>query len=402
MKALVFHKPKDIRVEDLPLPRIEHARDVVVRVSAASICGSDLHIFNGYLPQRRPFTLGHEFMGVVEEVGPRVFTVKKGDRVIVPCLIACGRCYFCDRGLPGQCEISNPRRYGPDGIVDRAGGVFGYGDDYGGYDGGQAEFVRVPFADFGLRKVPDGVSEEHALLMGDVIPTGWTAAEWCDLKGGETVAVFGCGPVGVMALKAARLMGAGRLIAVDIQPYRRELAWRLTGAELVDPALADPVDAIRHMTEGRGADACIDAVGMEAEHGWVESMSNVIHRQVGTTKVLRAALRAARRGGAVSVIGLYGGEFDNFPVGQLFDKSLRVRSGPAPIHAKVDMLLDLVVRGQLVAEDLVTHRMPLEEAPRAYRLFNDKRDHCLKVVLRPRPAPPDLAKMKRLGEHVTA
>jgi threonine dehydrogenase-like Zn-dependent dehydrogenase len=384
MKALVFHKPKDIRVENVPDPKIENVRDAIIRVTSTSICGSDLHIYNGYFPQPKSMVLGHEFMGVVEEVGPRVAALKKGDRVVVPFPIACGQCYFCAKGLPGHCERSNPKHYGPDGsATQKGGGLFGYTDLYGSYPGGQAQFVRVPFADYGPRKVPDGIPDERALFLSDIIPTGWTAADWCELKGGETVAVFGCGPVGLMAMKAARIKGAARIIAIDILDYRLQLAKRVAGAQLVDASKADPVEAIRQLTEGRGADACIDAVGMEAEHGWVESAKNLATMSVGTIKALKNAMRAARRGGVVSCVGVYGADPTDFPLGQLFDKGLTLRGGQAPVHRYLDELLGLVLEGKLTAEDIVTHRFPLEEGPRAYMMFNDKEDGIVKAVLTP-------------------
>ena len=383
MKALVFHSPKDVRFETVPDPRIENARDAILRVTSTSICGSDLHIYNGYFPQKSPMILGHEFMGIVAEVGPRVRNLKKGDRVVVPFPIACGECFFCARALPGQCERTNPRHYGPDGTKNRGGGLFGYTDEYGPYSGGQAQYVRVPYADVGPRKVPDGLPDERVLFLSDIIPTGWTAAEWCELQGGETVAVFGCGPVGLMAMRSARLQGAARILAIDPVAYRRDAARRAADAEVIDPSSADPVEAVRELTGGRGADACIDAVGLEAEHGLMESVSNVLHLQVGTINSLRSAIAAARRGGAVSVIGVYGAPASDFPLNEVFDKGLRLRAGQAPVQARIDKLLDMVVAGRLTAEDLVTHRVPLAEGPAAYEAFNFKRESCLKFVLKP-------------------
>lgn len=400
MKAVVFHKPKDVRVETVPDPRIENARDVILRVTSTSICGSDLHIYNGYIPQKSEMILGHEFMGLVEEVGPRVLNLKRGDRVVVPFPVACGRCWFCQRGLPGHCEMSNPGHYGPDGKKDRGGGLFGYTDLYGHYDGGQAQFVRVPFADVGPRKVPDGVPDERVLFLSDILPTGWTAAEWCELKGGETVAVFGCGPVGLMAMKAARLQGAARIIAVDILEYRRKMAEKIAGAETIDPAAGDPVEAIRELTNGRGADACIDAVGMEANHTIRESMSNVLHAQIGTIKVLRSAIGSVRRGGVISVIGLYGSPASDFPIDEIFEKGLHLRSGQAPAQACLDRVYDLALQGKFTAEDIITHRMALDDAPRAYRLFNGKRDDCVKVVLKPWLTEPVRFQPKEAAEQV--
>ncbi len=383
MKALVFHKPKDIRIEDVPKPKIENVRDAILRVTATSICGSDLHIYNGYFPQARSMILGHEFMGVVEEVGPRVANLKKGDRVVVPFPIACGQCFFCTRNLPGHCERSNPKHYGPDGsMTEKGGGLFGYTDLYGPYQGGQAEYVRVPFADFGPRKVPDDVTDEQALFLSDIIPTGWCGAKWANVKPGDSVAVFGCGPVGLMALKSAKLQGATRLFALDVLDYRLELARKLTGAEIINDDKSDAVEELRKRTDGRGPDACIDCVGMEAEHGWLESATNVLKAQVGSLKSLKAAMRGVRRGGSVSVIGVYGTDVD-FPLGQFFDKGLRIQGGQATVHAYIDDLMGLVGSGQITAADIVTHRLPLSEGAKAYQMFNEKKDGVVKIVLKP-------------------
>lgn len=384
MKALVFHKPKDVRVETVDDPKILHVRDAIVRVTSTAICGSDLHIYNGLFPQPRPMTLGHEFMGVVEEVGPRVTNLKKGDRVVVPFPVACGQCWFCQRELPVACENSNPRYYGPEGNPkQKGGGMFGYTDLYGGYAGGQAQFVRVPFADHGPRKVPGDLTDEQVLFLSDILPTGWFAVEWAGVKGGETVAVFGCGPVGLMAQKVARYKGALRVIGVDIEPYRLEKARLACGSETIDASRVDPVAALRELTGGRGPDVCIDAVGMEAERTLREKASAVLHLQRGTMKVLTQCLSAVRRGGAVSVVGVYGADYDNFPVGQLMDKGIELKAGQAPVHARIDKLLELVAERKIVAEDIISHRLPLSEAPRAYHIFNEKLEGCVKVVLKP-------------------
>lgn len=383
MKALVFHKPKDIRYEEVEDPRIQHAQDVILKVTATSICGSDLHIYNGYFPQGNKLVLGHEFMGVVTELGPRVKNLKRGDRVVVPFPIACGDCWFCMREMPIHCEKSNPAHYGPDGRTGKGGGLFGFTDLYGHFDGGQAELVRVPYADFGPRRVPEGMPDDEALFLTDIIPTGWAAAEWCAIQPGDCVAVFGCGPVGLMALKAANLMGAGRLVTVDPLRYRRELAARVTGAVPLDPAKTDAVEEIRRLTSGRGADACIDAVGMEAEHGVMQSLSNVLHLTVGSINALKATIASARRGGAVSVIGVYGAPPRDFPLDVVFDKGLRLRAGQAPVQTRIDKLIDLVATGKLSAKDIVTHRLPLKEGPEAYKMFNDKKDGVVKVMLTP-------------------
>lgn len=385
MRAVVFHKPKDVRVDHVPDATLRDPGDALVRVTSTAICGSDLHIYNGLFPQLRPFRLGHEFMGVVEEVGREVKTLKKGDRVVVPFPVACGECFFCEKGLPPHCERSNPDHYGPGGHVlsEKGGGLFGYTDLYGGYEGGQAEAVRVPFADVGPRKVPEGVSDEKVLFLSDIVPTGWCALRWCDLQGGETVAVFGCGPVGIMAMKAAWLQGAGRVIGVDVVPYRLAKARDVARAETINATLLDPVETIRELTSGRGADVCVDAVGMEAERTILEKLNAALHLERGTMKVVTTCLSAVRRGGTVSIVGVYGTHFHDFPLSQVFDKAVRLVGGQANVHRHIDELLDLVVHDRLRADDVISHRLPLDEAPRAYRMFNGKEDACVKVVLRP-------------------
>ncbi|WP_437984125.1 zinc-dependent alcohol dehydrogenase [Sorangium sp. So ce117] len=385
MKALVFHKPSDVRVEDVPDPRIEEPTDVIVRVTATAICGSDLHIYNGFFPQAKPMVLGHEFMGVVEEIGPQVTKLRKGDRVVVPFPIACGRCFFCHAELPGHCESSNPKHYGPEGgtLEGKGGALFGYTDLYGGYNGGQAEYVRVPYADFGPRRVPERLTDEQVLFTTDILPTGWTAIEWAELKGGETVAVFGCGPVGLATMKCAWLRGAARVIGVDREEYRLKTAREVAKAETVNADKVDAVEAIRAMTGGRGADVCVDAVGMEAHRGLLEKASSALHGQVGTISALRLALSAVRRGGVVPVVGVYGVSYDNFPLGQVFDKGLRLQAGQAPAHNFIDRILKHIEDGHLRADDIITHRLPLSRAPHGYEIFNKKLDDCVKVVLKP-------------------
>jgi S-(hydroxymethyl)glutathione dehydrogenase / alcohol dehydrogenase len=385
MKAVVYHRPKSVSVDRVPDPKIEHPRDAIVRVTLAAICGSDLHIYNGFLPQTKRLTLGHEFMGIVEDVGAEVKNLKKGDRVVVPFPISCGECFFCTRHLPGHCERSNREYYGPEGGVlrQKGGGLFGYTELYGGYAGGQAEAVRVPFADVGPRLVPEQLTDEQALFLSDILPTGWTAIEWAGLSGGETVAVFGCGPVGLMAMKAAWVRGAGRVIGVDIEDYRLDVAGRVASVETIHARRRDPVRAIRELTQGRGADVCVDAVGMEAHRSILKKLSNVVHAQLGSTAALEACLSAVRRGGTVPVGGVYGMPYDNFPIGQIFEKGLTLRAGQAPAHAYIDELLTLVAGGKIIADDIITHRLPLTEAPHAYDIFNKKKDGCVKVVLRP-------------------
>lgn len=384
MKAVVFHKPKDVRVDAVPDPRIEHSEDVILKVTSTAICGSDLHIFNGFLPQTNPMIMGHEFMGIVEEVGDGVQNLKRGDRVVVPFPIACGGCFFCNHSLPGHCEVSN-RNYGPEGglLKEKGGALFGYTDLYGGYSGGQAEYVRVPYANFGPRKVSDRHSDDQVLFLTDIFPTGYSGVAWAGVKGGETVAVFGCGPVGLMAQKCAWVLGARRVIGLDIEPYRLEAARRTAGSEVINVKDTDCVEEIRMRTDGRGADVCIDAVGMEAERSLMDKLANVVHGEAGSISVLRLAIRAVRRGGAISVLGVYGMPYDNFPIGQIFDKGISLHSGQAPVQACIDELMQWLNEDKIALDDIITHRMTLDEAPEGYRLFNDKQDNCVKVVLKP-------------------
>ena len=385
MKALVFHHPGKVSVDNVPEPKIKHAEDVILRVTATAICGSDLHIYNGFFPQKRDMVLGHEFMGIVEEIGSNVTSLQVGDRVVVPFPIACGGCFFCQDGLPGHCENSNPEKYGPEGglLDQKGGGLFGYTDLYGGYDGGQAEYVRVPYANFGPRKVTSDFRDEEVLFLTDILPTGYTAIDWAELQGGETVAVFGCGPVGLMAMKCAWLRGAKRVIGIDIEPYRLATAKRTANAEILNAAEEDPVQAIRDLTEGRGADVCVDAVGMEANRNLLDKLSNIIHAQAGSIKGLQTAISAVRRGGVVTVVGVYGTPYDNFPLGQIFDKGITMRFGQAPVQKYIDELLTWVEQRKIRLDDIITHRLPLAQAPHAYEIFNKKEDNCVKVVMKP-------------------
>jgi threonine dehydrogenase-like Zn-dependent dehydrogenase len=385
MKALVFHRAKHVEVNDVDDPKIEDPEDIILRVTSTAICGSDLHIYNGFFPQLRDLVLGHEFMGVVEETGAGVKALSKGDRVVVPFPIACGACFFCQDGLPGHCQNSNPKNYGPEGglLSQKGGGLFGYTDLYGGYSGGQAEFVRVPYANFGPRKVPDNFQDEEVLFLTDIFPTGYSAIDWAGVKGGETVAVFGCGPVGLMAQKVAWLRGAKRVIGVDIQDYRLNAARETANAETVNAQETDPIEAIREKTDGRGADVCVDAVGMEADRNLADKLANVWHAEIGSIKVLKNCISAVRRGGFVSVVGVYGIPYDAFPLGQIFDKGIKLAFGQAPVQKYIDELMRLLGQGKIQLDDIITHRLPLSEAPRAYDIFCDKKDGCVKVVLTP-------------------
>ena len=384
MKATVFHSTKKVSVDEVADPTIEASTDILLKVTSTAICGSDLHIYNGFLPQKKPMTMGHEFMGIVEEVGKDVKSLKKGDRVFVPFPIACGACFFCEHDLPGHCEESNDN-YGPEGglLTEKGGALFGYTDLYGGYAGGQAEYVRVPYGDVGPRKVPEGLSDEQVLFLTDIIPTGYTAIDWANPQGGETVVVFGCGPVGIMAMKSAWLRGAKRVFGVDRERYRMAKAAAIANAEVLHAQDDDVSEVIRAATNGRGADIAVDAVGLEAHRSVGDKIANVVHGEMGSISALRAAISAVRRGGTLSILGVYGMPYDNFPIGQLFDKGITLKMGQAPVHAIVDELLAHVVAGRLRADDVITHILPLSEAAKGYDIFCEKKDDCVKVVLKP-------------------
>jgi S-(hydroxymethyl)glutathione dehydrogenase/alcohol dehydrogenase len=385
MKALVFHTPKHVSVDTVDDPKLEDPRDAVLKVTSTAICGSDLHIYTGAFPQPKPLVLGHEFMGVVEEVGAAVKNLKRGDRVVVPFPIACGQCWFCSHAFPTQCENSNKDHYGPEGglLSEKGGALFGYTDLYGGYSGGQAQYARVPYADYGPRLVPENLTDEQVLFLSDIVPTAYSGLRWAELKAGETVAVIGCGPVGLMALKLARIMGAARTIGVDVLPYRLETARATSGAEVINADDSDPIERIRALTGGRGADVVIEAVGMEPERGFLKKLANVAHLQRGSITAVELAFRAVRRGGRVSIMGVYGTTYDNFPLGQWVDKGLRVQSGQATVHNYIDELMEMIVSDKLKAHDIISHRLPLERAPDGYSIFNKKEDNCTKIVLKP-------------------
>lgn len=387
MKAAVIHGPGKVTCDNVDDPEIKNDSDIILKVTATAICGSDLHIYSGGIPQPRPMTLGHEFMGIVEETGNGVKNLKRGDRVVVPFPVACGSCFFCNHQLPGQCENSNPDHYGPEGgiLTEKGGALFGYTDLYGGYDGGQAEYVRVPYADFGPRIVPDNLSDEQVLFLTDIFPTGYTGVAWGEVKGGETVAIFGAGPVGIMAAKSAWLCGAARVINVDTLQFRLDKAKSSANSETIlwKDGTKDVVEQIRELTQGRGADVCIDAVGFEPERSILDRAKAVINFEKGSVKVLEACMSAVRRGGIVSVLGVYPYNYDNFPIGQFFDKGIILKGGQAPAHKYIDQLLKYVVDGKVVLDDIITHRLPLSEVSHAYDIFKKREDNCVKVVLDP-------------------
>ena len=386
MKAAVFHRPGKITCDNVADPKMEAQTDIILKVTATAICGSDLHMYSGGIPQPRPMVMGHEFMGIIEETGKEVSQFKKGDRVVVPFPIACGGCFFCQHDLPAACENSNPDHYGPEGgiLTEKGGGMFGYTDLYGGYNGGQAQYVRVPYAQFGPRLVPDNLTDEQVLFLTDIFPTGYTGIMWGEVKPGQTVAIFGAGPVGTMAAKSAGLFNAGKVIVVDTLQYRLDKVKQLTGCETVLWEDAKQVAAaIRGMTEGRGADVCVEAVGFEPDRGVLDRAKAVINFEKGSVKVLEVCMSAVRRGGIVSVLGVYPVHYDNFPVGQFFDKGITLKGGQAPVHAIIDKLFDYVKEGRVKLDDVITHRMSLDDVARGYEIFKKKEDNCVKVVLDP-------------------
>lgn len=387
MKAARIHGPMKVTCDNVDDPKIEQSRDIILKVTATAICGSDLHIYSGGLPQPRPMTLGHEFMGIVEEVGSSVNNLKRGDRVVVPFPIACGNCFFCTHHLPGHCENSNPDHYGPEGglLTQKGGALFGYTDLYGGYDGGQAQYVRVPYADYGPRIVPDSLTDEQVLFLTDIFPTGYTGIDWGEVKGGETVAIFGSGPVGIMAAKSAWLRGAARVIIVDTLQYRLDKAKATANVETIlwEDGAKGVVEQIRDMSHGRGADVCVEAVGFEPDRSILDKAKAVINLEAGSPKVLEACMSAVRRGGIVSVLGVYPTTYDNFPIGQFFDKGIILKGGQTPAHKHIDTLLEYVVQGKVKLDDIITHRLPLSEVAHGYDVFKKREDGCVKVVMDP-------------------
>jgi len=385
MKAAVFHKPGKIQVDTVEDPKILDPGDVILKVTATAICGSDLHILSGAVPQKSNMIMGHEFMGIVEEVGSEVKKLKKGDRVVVPFPIACGHCFFCSHGATPHCENSNYEHYGPNGaLTDEKGwALFGYTDLYGGYSGGQAEYVRVPYADISPRIVPDELSDDQVLFLTDIFPTGWSAIDWAQLKGGETVAIFGSGPVGLMAQKAAWINGAARVIAIDPLEYRLKKAREVNNVDTLNPHEVDVIEAIREMTNGRGADVCVEAVGFEPERTMMDKLKATVNFEKGSMKVLDMAFKAVRRGGTVSIMGVYGSTYDNFPLHRVFDKAITIKQGQAPVLNYIDKLIDLVKENKVQLDDIISHTLPLSEAAKGYEIFDKKEDDCVKVVLKP-------------------
>jgi threonine dehydrogenase-like Zn-dependent dehydrogenase len=391
MKAVCWHGKHDMRVEHVPDPRILNPRDAIVRVTSTAICGSDLHPYDGFIPaMRRGDIMGHEFMGIVEEVGRGVNNLRAGDRVVVPFPIACGNCHYCQNDQYSLCDNSNPNAALLESIVGYSGAaLYGYSHLYGGYAGGQAEYVRVPFADVGPLKLENDLPDEQLLFLSDIFPTGYQAAEQCGIRPGDTVAVWGCGPVGQFAIQSAFLLGAERVIGIDRFPERLAMARDVSGAEVIDyeSDTDDLVELLKQMTGGRGPDHVIDAVGMEAHgHGVyakVEKTKQSLRLQTDRLDALRLAIQACGKGGTVSIPGVYVGLVDKFPLGQAFAKGLSLRMGQTHAHRYLAPLLNRIERGEVNPAAIITHRLSLDDAPRGYEIFHKKLDQCVKVVMTP-------------------
>lgn len=392
MKALCWHGAKDVRIDEVPDPVIEKPDDIVIRVTSTAICGSDLHLYNGLMPtMERGDILGHEPMGEIVEAGPDVRDLKVGDRVVIPFQMACGECWFCQQQLFSLCDTSNPE---PNATMARKvmghspAALFGYSHLTGGFPGGQAEYMRVPYANVGPLKVPEGMPDEKALFLSDILPTGYMAAEQANIQPGDTVAIWGCGPVGLFCMQCAWLLGAGRVIAMDWVKDRLEMAEQKCRAETINIDRHDVYDKLMEMTQGRGPDSCIDAVGAES-HGWgsvdavVDRVKTSLHVATDRPHALREAIKCCRKGGTLSIPGVYIGFLDKVPVGAIMNKALTVRTGQTHVRRYTDRLLRHIQDGDIDPTFVITHRLRLAEAPEAYRTFRDKRDHCVKVVLRP-------------------
>ena len=392
MRALCWYGTNDVRVETVPDPEILNPHDAIIRVTLTAICGSDLHLYDGYIPtMQKGDILGHEFMGEVVEVGAEVKSLEKGDRVVVPFPIACGSCHYCHTDQYSLCDNSNPNAaiaeaaYGYSGAA-----LFGYSHMLGGYAGGQAEYVRVPFADVGPLKVPESLTDEQVLFLTDIYPTGYQAAENCDIEPGDVVAVWGCGPVGQFAIRSAYLLGADRVIAIDRLPERLGLAERDAGAEVLNYEEVNVVNALKQMTGGRGPDAVIDAVGMEAHGfglaGFYDKAKQAVQLESDRPTALREAIQACGKGGTVSIPGVYGGIVDKLNLGAAFGKGLTFKMGQTHVQRYLPRLLESIEEGKIDPSYIITHRLSLEDAPRGYEVFKNKEEECVKIVLQPATA----------------
>jgi threonine dehydrogenase-like Zn-dependent dehydrogenase len=390
MKALCWYGSGDVRVETVPDPRIEDPTDAVIKITSTAICGSDLHLYDGYMPtMEKGDVLGHENMGEVIEVGKEVKNLKVGDRVVVPFNIACGECFFCKNEMYSLCDRSNPNaEMAKKAMGHSPSALFGYSHMLGGFWGGQAEYLRVPYADVGPMKLPDDLPDEKLLFLSDIFPTGYMAAENCGIEEGDTVAVWGCGPVGQFAIKSAWMLGAGRVIAIDNVPERLVLAATQGGAETLNFDDANVYDALMEMTDGRGPDRCIDAVGGEAHaggslDGTIDAIKTAAYLATDRPHVLRQVIWSCRKGGTVSIPGVYVGFGDKIPIGAAMNKGLTIKQGQTHTHKYMPLLLEKIQNLEIDPSFVITHEMPLDDAPEAYEMFKNKEDECIKVVLKP-------------------
>jgi threonine dehydrogenase-like Zn-dependent dehydrogenase len=392
MKALCWYGKEDVRVETVPDPKILNPHDAIIEITRTAICGSDLHLYDGFIPTMEAGDiLGHEFMGEVADTGSEVRNLKRGDKVVVPFTIACGQCFFCKRGLWSACDNTNPNAWMMEKMYGYSGsGLFGYSHLMGGYAGGQAQYVRVPFADVGPLKIPDGVPDDKVLFLSDIFPTGYMAAENCDIKPGDVVAIWGCGPVGQFAIRSALILGAAKVIAIDRFPERLQLAER-GGAETLDYSHCDDVvEELKFRTGGRGPDACIDAVGMEAHamtpSGIYDDIETRLMLETDRPMVLRQAIQACCKGDTVSIPGVYAGLLNKLNFGAAFGKGLTFKMGQTNMHKYMKPLLQKILDGAIDPSEIISHRVGLGDAPRMYKVFRNKQDHCTKVVLDPKAA----------------
>jgi threonine dehydrogenase-like Zn-dependent dehydrogenase len=390
MRATVWSGRNKVQVENVPDPKILNGRDAIVKITSTAICGSDLHLYDGYVPtMRKGDILGHEFMGEVVETGKDVGNLAVGDRVVVPFPIACGACNACSRELYSLCENSNPNAAIAEKLWgDSTCGIFGYSHATGGYAGGQAEYARVPFADVGPIKIDSDLDDEQVLFLSDVFPTGYMGAELCDIKRGDVVAVWGCGPVGQFAIASAYLLGAERVIAIDRFDYRLQMARDKAGAEIVNYERTSVREALREMTGGRGPDHCIDSVGLEAHHHQpamyaYDRAKQATRMETERPYALREAILNCRNGGTVSIMGVYGGFTDKFPIGAVMNRGLTIKAGQCHVHRYLRPLLERVEKGEIDPSFIVTHRLSLDDAPTGYETFKNKQDECVKVVMTP-------------------
>ncbi|HYE10224.1 MAG TPA: zinc-dependent alcohol dehydrogenase [Patescibacteria group bacterium] len=376
MKAITYHGFKNVRVDNVEDPKIQKPDDIIVKVTSTAICGSDLHLIHGMVPHMpKGFILGHETMGVVVEAGPEVTKVKKGDRVIVPFPVSCGHCWFCEHDLTSQCDNSNPH--------GEVGAIFGYSETYGGYDGGQAEYLRVPYANFGPVAVPEDLTDEQVLFLTDILPTSYWGVEQSGIKPGDTAIVLGCGPVGLLAQKWAAHMGAERIIAVDYVGYRLNHAEKHNKVEVINFEDHDNTgEYLKEITHG-GADVVIDCVGMDGKMTKFEMVESALKLQGGSKSAIELSTQAVRKGGTISMVGVYGAKYNMFPLGDFFSRNITLKMGQCPAHVYVDPILNLIKENKFDATDIITHKLGLDKGEYAYEIFDEKKDDCIKVILKP-------------------